>query len=114
MKPFANTLLHSSCAAARGGPKHAPPGGAEAIDDAAIERQLGSDDGEIDRGALGEREQRLGIERHRSAASLATAAMPRLPGAQKSGGHARLAREPPREGVFAAAAAGNQDPHECR
>ena len=35
--------------------------GVKAIDDAAIERQLGTDDREIDALALGEREQRIGI-----------------------------------------------------
>jgi hypothetical protein len=60
MKPFAKTLLHSSCAAARGGPKMRRParGSDRRRRDRAAAR---ADDREIDRLARGEREQRVGI-----------------------------------------------------
>ena len=88
------------------------PRGAKAIDDAAIERQLGTDDGEIDALALGERGERVGIaptsigdERARSAA------MPALPGRADDRADSRLARELPGERVLAAAAADDEHLH---
>src|SRR6185369_13860499 len=84
---------------------------AEPIDDAAIERQLRSDDGEIDRVALGKRQQQFRIARidrrelgHRRDAGVARRAEER--------GHAGLARELPGEGVLAPAATRHQHPHE--
>ena len=58
MKAFANALLDSRRAAARGRPEQQPAVGGEAIGDAEAQRQLGADDGEVDLLALGEREQR--------------------------------------------------------
>ena len=111
MKSFANTLLHSSCAAARERAEDATPCSAKAIDDAAIERQLGSDDREIDRA----RARRTRAAPSGSAASTgtrsATRDMPGLPGAQTIAVDAGLAREPPGERVLAAAGADDQNPH---
>ena len=51
--------LELSCSAAR--PEDAKPVRREEVDDAAIEWQLGTDDGEIDAFALREREERVDI-----------------------------------------------------
>ncbi len=55
MNAFANDLLHSSWAAICGRTENAMPRRAKPIDDAAIERQLGTDDREIEALAIGER-----------------------------------------------------------
>ena len=83
MNSFANTLLHSSCAAARVGPKMRRPRRRKQIDDAAIERQLGTDDREIDAFAFGER-TRARRDRAESTATMRAidARCPALPGAQ--------------------------------
>ena len=111
MNPFANTLLHSSCAAARGGPKMRRPARAKR---STTPRSSGSSGPTTVRSialALGEREQRVGIAGIDVARARATAAMPAFPGAQTMSRHDGLAREAPRERMFAAAAADNQDPH---
>ena len=62
MKAFANALLDSSRAAARGWAEQQPAVGGEAVGDADAQRQFGPDDGEIDLFASrqGERSPGLG------------------------------------------------------
>ena len=110
MKAFAKTLLHSSCAAARDGPKISRPRGREEIDDAAIERQLGTDDGEVDALALGKREHGFDIGgvdgdagRDVAHAGIARRADHRFDG--------RLRGQFPGQRVLAAAAADDHEPH---
>ena len=114
MKSFAKTLLHSSCAAARDGPNRRRPRAAKQVGDAAVERQLGSDDGEIDALALGEL---------RRAPSTSPAWTGTQPGDSGDAGvarraqdlrHAGFARELPGEGMLAAAAADDEDFHASR
>ena len=82
MKSFANTLLDSSAAAALPRAEKQPAFRAKQVGDAATERELGSDDGEVDaaraRRAPGSRRGRRCRRRRTGRA----AAMPALPGAQ--------------------------------
>ena len=57
MNAFANALLDSRRAAAAVGPKSSRSGRGESIGDAEAQRQLRTDDGEVDLLALGERER---------------------------------------------------------
>jgi len=90
--------------------ENAPSFHTKSIDDAAIERQLGADDGEIDRLTFGEREQRIGIGRidRDGLRDCRDAGVARR---ADDRGDGRVAAEAPGECVFAPAAAGNQNPH---
>ena len=81
MSSLAKTLLASSWAAARVGPKIAQPFLLKVVDDAPAQRVLGADDGQADLLFLGEADEPVelaGLDRHIDA----VAAVPALPGAQ--------------------------------
>jgi hypothetical protein len=88
-----------------------PPRGTETIDDTAIERQLGTDHGEVDRFARGEREQRIRIARI-DVGARGDRCGARIARRGDDEGRTGVPREPPDERVLAPPAASNEDPHE--
>ena len=77
-----------------------------------IERQLGTDDGEIESLALGERQERVDVARLRSGRARASRPMPALPGARQSlRRRGAVARESPDERMLAAAGADDEQLH---
>ena len=105
-----NALLPSSSAPRRVGPKIRKPSRSKRIDDAEDERLLGPDDGEID--LVRSREVPHGVDalggdvdvlRDRGGAGVA--------GRAEEPGHARAARELPRQRVLAAPPPIDQDTH---
>jgi hypothetical protein len=82
----------------------------ESIDNAAAQRQLGTDDREIDRFARGEIDERIGIRDVRPHASRER----RDAGVARRAhdfGNLALARKAPRQGMFASTAADDKNSH---
>ena len=111
MKPFRE---HLAALELRGGARRTEDRAAsrrEQIDDAAIERQLGPDDGEIDR-ARARRARAAPRDRLASAAThRGHSGDAGIAGRAEHRGDAALGGELPGEGVLAAAAADHQDLH---
>ncbi len=100
-------------AAARDGPKQARPAAAEPIDDAGDQRALGPDDGEPD--ILANRELQQGVDvvgRNVDIAHLGLECRARVPRSDEYLLDPRRLRALPRQCVFAAAAADDQNLHE--
>ena len=100
--------LELSCSAAR--PEDAKPVRREEVDDAAIEWQLRTNDGEIDAFALREREERVDIASADISDANATRDA-RVSGRGEDFGDAPFRGQFPDERVFAGAASDNEDSH---
>ena len=110
MKDFANTLLHSSRAAARGRTKDAQPVAAKEIDTPLSSGSSGTDDGEIDAFAVA-RARASAVPSPARPGRWARSCDSGIPGRAQHGRHWGSRRELPGERVLAAAAADHEDLH---
>ena len=111
MKSFANALLHSSAAAGLRRTHNRAPFRRKQIDDADTERQLGSNNGEVDRSRFATSRSARGGDVGRNASRVSG-----VSGVTWGADHVRhsaLAGKFPGDRVFARAVADHEDLHRC-
>ncbi len=108
---LANALDPSSCAAARDGPNTAMPQASDGVGDARDQRRLGADDDQVDARATRPGAATAAPSSGSTSCSVATAAIPGLPGRGVHLGDRRVEGQRPGQGVLAPAGADDEGLH---
>ncbi len=110
MKSFANALLDSRRAAARGWAERQKPIQLETIDQAQAQRELGTDDGEVDALAPGKLGQAVNV-RNRNLKELRVLSHSRVSGGSQQRRNGGIGCEAGKERVLAGSAADDENSH---